>query len=138
MGDTAKVVFILFSALVPVVLNTFEGVRGAPAPLREVAAALRFTPWQSLTRLVLPAALPSIATGVHLALIYAWVASVGAEYFMTVGPGIGGLIIAGRERFDMSLVLLGMMVLGVVGFLINSAASLLERRLLRWSPSHSV
>jgi sulfonate transport system permease protein len=42
-----------------------------------------------------------------LALIHAWVASIGSEYFMTVGPGIGGLIIAGGERFQMDLVMLG-------------------------------
>jgi sulfonate transport system permease protein len=52
---------------------------------------------------------------------------------MTVGPGIGGLIIAGRERFEMDLVLLGMVMLGIVGFLINRAASVIEARLLRWS-----
>ena len=58
---------------------------------------------------------------------------IGAEYFMTVGPGIGGLIIAGRERFEVDLVLLGMILLGGVGFAINRLASLAERRLLRRS-----
>jgi sulfonate transport system permease protein len=57
---------------------------------------------------------------------------VAAEYFMTVGPGIGGLIIAGRERFQMDLVMLGVVILGVVGFSLNTGASLLEARLLRW------
>ncbi len=132
-GDAAKVVFITISAFTPVVLNTFEGVRNAPPSLIEVGSAVRFTRWQFVTRLYVPAALPSILTGVHLALIYAWVAAIGAEYFMTVGPGIGGLIIAGRERFEMDLVLLGMILLGVVGFGINRLASLAETRLLRWS-----
>ena len=80
----------------------------------------------------LPSATPSILTGVHLALIYSWLATVAAEYFMTVGPGIGGLIIAGRERFQMDLVMLGVVILGVVGFSLNTGASLLEARLLRW------
>ncbi len=132
-GDAAKVVFILLAAFTPVVLNTFEGVRSASPDLIEVGRALRFTRLQFATRLFVPAALPSILTGVQLALIYAWVAAVGAEYFMTVGPGIGGLIIAGRERFEMDLVLLGMILLGVVGYLINRGASAVEARLLRWS-----
>ena len=134
-GDGAKVAFIAIAALIPVVLNTYEGIHSASAQLMEVGTALRFTPWQFVTRLYLPAALPSILTGLHLALIYAWVASVGAEYFLSLGPGIGGLIIAGRERFQMDLVLLGMVVLGLVGFLINQSASALERRLLRWRPN---
>jgi len=132
MGETAKIVFIMAAAFIPVVLNTYEGVRSASAQLVEVARALTFTRWQVVTRLYLPSALPSIATGVHLALIYAWVASIGSEYFMTVGPGIGGMIIAGRERFEMDLVMLGVLILGGVGYLINRSASLLEAWLLRW------
>jgi sulfonate transport system permease protein len=58
--------------------------------------------------------------------------TVAAEYFMTVGPGIGGLIIAGRERFQMDLVMLGVMILGLVGFALNQGATLIEARLLRW------
>jgi sulfonate transport system permease protein len=135
VGETAKVVFIAAAALIPVVLNTYEGMHGASTELVEVARTLTFTRWQLVTRLYLPSALPSIATGVHLALIYAWVASVGAEYFMTIGPGIGGLIIAGRENFQMDLVLLGILILGLLGFLINRGASAIETRLLRWRSS---
>ncbi|WP_158930433.1 ABC transporter permease [Acidisphaera sp. S103] len=131
-GEAAKVVFIMAAALIPVVLNTHEGMCGASAKLVDVARTLTFTRWQLVTKLYLPSALPSIATGVHLALIYAWVASIGSEYFMTVGPGIGGLIIAGRERFQMDLVILGILILGLVGFLINRGASAVEARLLRW------
>jgi sulfonate transport system permease protein len=132
VGEAAKIVFIMAAALIPVVLNTHEGMCGASSQLIEVARTLTFTRWQLVTRLYLPSALPSIATGVHLALIYAWVASIGSEYFMTIGPGIGGLIIAGRERFQMDLVMLGILILGLVGFLINRGASAIEGRLLRW------
>ena len=132
VGEAAKIVFIMAAALIPVVLNTHQGMRSASTQLVEVARALTFSRWQLVTRLYLPSALPSIATGVHLALIYAWVASIGSEYFMTVGPGIGGLIIAGRERFQMDLVILGILILGLVGFLINRGASAIEARLLRW------
>jgi sulfonate transport system permease protein len=132
VGEAAKIVFIMAAAFIPVVLNTHEGMRSASTQLIEVARTLTFTRWQLVTRLYLPSALPSIATGVHLALIYAWVASIGSEYFMTIGPGIGGLIIAGRERFQMDLVMLGILILGLVGFLINRGASAIEKRLLRW------
>jgi len=133
-GDPAKVVFIALAALTPVVVNTYEGCRSTSTELLEVGTMLRFSRWQFIRRLFLPAAMPSILTGVRLALITSWVASVAAEYFMTLGPGIGGLIIAGRERFQMDLVLLGMVLLGLVGFLMNQIASLLEGRLLRGRP----
>ena len=71
-------------------------------------------------------------TGLHLGLIYAWLATIGAEYFMAAGPGIGGLIIAGRERFEMALVMLGIVVVGLVGFIVDRSASAIEHRLVRW------
>ena len=134
-GDGAKVVFIALAALTPAVVNTYEGCRSTATQLLEVGTMLRFSRWQFISRLFLPAAMPSILVGVRLALIASWVASVGAEYFMTLGPGIGGLIIAGRERFQMDLVLLGMVLLGLVGFLLNQVAALLEARLLRGRPA---
>ncbi|MCJ2056933.1 ABC transporter permease [Methylobacterium sp. J-048] len=131
-AETAKIVFVALAAFIPVALNTLEGVRSASVQLVEVGRALRFSRWQIVRRIFLPSAAPAILTGVHLALIYAWLATVAAEYFMTVGPGIGGLIIAGRERFQMDLVMLGVVILGCVGFALNQAATAIEARALRW------
>jgi sulfonate transport system permease protein len=131
-AETAKIVFITIAAFVPVAMNTQEGVESASRQLVEVARSLRFNGRQLFTRVFLPSAAPSILTGIHLALIYSWLATVASEYFMTVGPGLGGLIIAGRERFQMDLVMLGVVLLGSVGFALNYAASLVEARLLRW------
>ncbi|NRP75321.1 putative aliphatic sulfonates transport permease protein SsuC [Ensifer psoraleae] len=133
-GEQAKIAFVALAAFIPIVLNTYEGMRNAPADLVEVGRALRFNARQRILRIFLPAAMPSIATGVHLGLIYSWLATVGAEYFLSVGPGIGGLVIAGRERFDMALVMVGVLILGLVGFLFNRFAYALESYLLRWRP----
>ena len=131
-GEQAKIVFVAIAAFIPVVLNTYEGMRNAPRDLIEVGHALQFTRVQRIIRILVPSALPSIATGVHLGLIYSWLATVGAEYFLAVGPGVGGLIIAGRERFDMALVMVGVLILGVVGFILNRLAATVESYLLRW------
>ncbi|MBB4171325.1 ABC transporter permease [Rhizobium sp. BK538] len=131
-GEQAKVVFVALAAFIPIALNTYDGIKDAPAELVEVGRALRFRPWQRITKIYLPSALPTIATGIHLGLIYSWLATVGAEYFLAVGPGIGGLVIAGRERFDMALVMVGVIILGLVGFALNRLASAAEARLLRW------
>ncbi|WP_331376072.1 ABC transporter permease [Sinorhizobium chiapasense] len=133
-GEQAKIVFVALAAFIPIVLNTYEGMRNVPAELIEVGHALRFNARQRILRIFLPSAMPSIATGVHLGLIYSWLATVGAEYFLAVGPGIGGLVIAGRERFDMALVMVGVLILGLVGFLLNRLAYALESHLLRWRP----
>jgi sulfonate transport system permease protein len=80
-AETAKIVFIAVAAFVPVALNTQEGVESASAQLVEVARALRFNRRQLFSRVFLPSAAPSILTGVHLALIYSWLATVADGYF---------------------------------------------------------
>lgn len=131
LGDTAKVVFLSLAALVPVVVNTCDGVRNAPAKLLEVARVYQYTRWQTFTQVVLPAAAPAIFTGVYLALIYSWLATIGAEYLLVAGVGIGNLLIEGSEHFQMDLVIFGMFVVGLVGWLMNALARLAERRLAR-------
>lgn len=130
--EMAKIVFIGLAAAIPVILNLVEGIRATSRKLVEVGEVFHFNRKQFILHLYLPAALPSLLTGLHLALIYAWLATIGAEYFMAAGPGIGGLIISGRERFDMDLVMLGILVVGSVGFLVDRSASWLERRLIPW------
>ncbi|CAB3627717.1 Putative aliphatic sulfonates transport permease protein SsuC [Achromobacter pestifer] len=129
LGDTAKVVFLSLAALVPVVVNTCDGVRNTPPTLLEVARVYGYTRWQTFTQVVLPAAVPAIFTGVYLALIYSWLATIGAEYLLVAGVGIGNLLIEGSEHFQMDLVVFGMFVVGVIGWLMNALARLAERRL---------
>lgn len=134
LGDTAKIVFLALAAFFPVVINTFEGIRSVPLEIIEVARVLRLRRHQWLTRVLLPAAAPSIFTGLHQALIYAWLATLGAEYLLVSGPGVANLLLDGREHFQMDLVLLGVVIVGGIGFLLNLVATRLERRVLAWRP----
>jgi sulfonate transport system permease protein len=133
LGDVAKVVFLSLAALVPVVVNVCDGIRSTPQSLLEVARVFRFTRWQTITQVVLPAAVPSIFTGIYLALIYSWLATIGAEYLLVSGRGIGNTLIEGSEHFQMDLVIFGMIVIGLVGWAMNAVARRIERRLLRWT-----
>ncbi len=133
LGDVAKVVFLSLAALVPVVVNLCDGIRSTPQNLLEVARVFRFTRWQTITQVVLPAAVPSIFTGIYLALIYSWLATIGAEYLLVSGRGIGNTLIEGSEHFQMDLVIFGMIVIGLVGWAMNALARRIERRLLRWT-----
>lgn len=132
MGESGKVVFIALASFYPMVINVFEGVRGVNRDYMEVARVYQFSHWQRLTRVILPAATPQILTGIHLALIYAWLATIGAEYFLKSGYGVGNAMIDGREHFNMGSVLFGVLVVGFIGASINWIASRLEQRLLRW------
>jgi sulfonate transport system permease protein len=131
-GEAAKIVFIGLAAFYPVALNTFEGIRSVAPAHVEVARVFRFTRLQIFRRVVLPGAAPSILTGVKVGLVYAWLGTIGAEYLLAAAPGIGNLMIDGRESFRMDKVLLGVLIVGAVGHAISSAASAVETRLLRW------
>lgn len=132
LGDAAKVAFLSLAAFFPVVLNTYEGIRSVPADLLEVARTFEFTRAQRWRRVILPSASPSIFAGIHLGLIYAWLATLGAEYLLVSGKGIGNTMIDGREHFWMDLVMFGVIVVGLVGFTLNWIAARLEARALAW------
>lgn len=133
-GELVKTVFIAVSSFFPVFLNTEQGVRGIPPAQREVAAALRLRPWQRLRRLVLPASLPAMLTGVELALITAWIGTVGAEYAIGTGRGIGAYLATARDVFRMDLVLVGVLALAGVGAAFARLAQALFHHLIFWRP----
>ncbi|GAA5784631.1 hypothetical protein GCM10007860_32020 [Chitiniphilus shinanonensis] len=133
-NDGSRVVFIAVSAFYPVALATFEGVRGVTRAQFEVARVHGFTARQRLTRLILPAAAPQILTGLNLGLVYAWLATIGAEFLLPAygDIGLGDTVIRGRAAFNVALVIFGMLAIGGVGVALNRVFHRLERRLLRW------
>lgn len=132
LGDAAKIAFVAMAAFFPVVLNSFEGLRSVPREYLEVARVYEFSVWQTLARVIAPAAAPSLFTGIQLSLIYTWLATLGAEYLLASGKGIGNTLIDGREHFWMDLVLFGVVVVGLVGFALNWVLGAIEKRLLVW------
>lgn len=135
MGESGKIVFIAIAAFYPVTLNTFEGIRSVQQAHFEVARVLAFGRVRTFRLLILPAASPQIITGLQLALIYSWLATLGAEYFLKSGHGIANTMIDGREHFNMALVLFGVLVVGLTGGLITYIAQKLEKQALRWRGS---
>ena len=131
-GDLVKIVFISISTFFPVFLNTEQGVRGIAPAYREVAAIVRLGPWLRLRRLVLPAILPSVLTGVELALLTAWIGTVGSEYAIGTGRGIGAYLATARDVFRMDLVLIGVLVMALVGYGLSRFAQVLFLRLIPW------
>ncbi len=135
IGEQAKIVLIALAAFYPVLLNTHEGFRGVPRNYREVATILMFSRPQLLRRVLVPCALPSILTGLKHGLSFAWIAVVAAELFMAAAPGLGNILQAGREQFRIDTVLLGIVLIGGTGALMNYGVTLLEQRALRWRPA---
>ena len=130
LGDAAKIVFLSLAALLPVTAHTCDGIHAVPRTFIEVARAFRYTRLQMIGHVILPAALPSIFTGIYLALIYSWLATLGAEYLLVAGSGIGNTLVDGSEQFRMDLVLFGVIVIGITGWALNGLARAVERAVL--------
>lgn len=131
-GETTKIVFIALSAFFPMFLNTELGVRTIPLALREVALTNRLPFRRKVTRLILPGALPSILTGVEIALLTAWIGTIGAEYAIGSGRGLGSFLAAARELFRMDLVLAGVVILALGGAALSLLSRFLHTHLIGW------
>ncbi|CAL1240371.1 ABC transporter permease [Candidatus Methylocalor cossyra] len=135
LGDAAKIVFIALVVFFPVVVNTYEGIRGVPKNLLEVARVLMFSPYRQVRTLVLPSATPAILSGLELGFFYAWLATIGAEYLMNATGGLGSMMESAQESLDMAVVFVGVILSGLVGAGIGVGLRLARNRLLRWRSS---
>jgi sulfonate transport system permease protein len=134
IGEALKVAIIAHASLVPVALNTLQGIRGVPRSYLEVARTFEFSRSQLLRKVVLPASVPSIFVGVRYGLTQAWLSLVTVE-LLASSEGLGFMIVWGRQLFQLDLVLAAILVVGLVGLAIDKSLERLEAFLLRWRPA---
>jgi NitT/TauT family transport system permease protein len=135
LGPRSAFFLVFLGAFYPILVNTIFGVRSVEPRLFEAASMLGCTGSAQFFRVVLPAALPSIFTGMRLGLGFAWVVIVVGE--MTgVQTGLGAIIMEARQLSRTEIVISGMIVIGVFGFLSDQLVMWIGRRLLAWSPSN--
>ncbi len=135
LGPRSAFFLVFLGAFYPILLNTVFGVRSVEPRLFEAAAMLGCRGNAQFFKVVLPAALPSIFTGLRLGLGLAWFVIVVGE--MTGVPqGLGAVIMDGRTLSRTELVICGMIVIGIAGFVSDRLVVMLMNRLLRWSPLH--
>lgn len=133
LGPSSAVFLVFLGAFYPILLNTAFGVRATDPRLFEAAAMLGCRGSAMFRWVVLPAALPSIFNGLRLGLGFAWVLIVVGE--MTGVPqGLGAVIMDGRTLSRTDLVITGMIIIGIAGFVSDRLMLALNNRLLRWSP----
>ena len=133
IGETSKLVVVAYGALFPVLINTVHGVRSIETSLIRAARALGASNSQIFYLVVLPASVPSIVTGLRLGAGMAIFVLVAAE-LLGSSAGLGWLIMDSREHFFTDRIMVGIVTLGVVGYLINRGLLIAERLLLKWRP----
>lgn len=130
IGEPLKYVLIAKAALVPITLCTLQAFHQAPKSLLEAGRAYGFSRWQSVIFIVLPAAVPTLFTGLRLGFTKAWLSLVVVE-LVASSEGLGYLIVYGRQLFQLDLVMAAVVVVGGIGLLIDRGFDYAERRLNR-------
>jgi ABC-type nitrate/sulfonate/bicarbonate transport system permease component len=131
LGDEMKVTVIFLACLFPVLLNTYAGVRAVDKVLVDTGRTFGVLGVKAVWRIVLPAATPSIMTGIRVSLGISLIVTVIAE-MLAGGTGIGYMILDSQRTFQVAQVFAGIFTLGVIGYSLNTGFLRLEQRLLRW------
>ena len=131
IGDPAAifVVFMaIFGSMCCAAVAAFDAV---PYEYRKVARSLGASESTVMRTVVLPAAAPALMTTVRMSFFAAWMAVLAGE-MAGINSGLGYLIIMGQQMFNMNLVMVGVIAIGAVGFALDRALLMLQRRIIWW------
>jgi len=131
IGDTQIVYIIFLAAFFPIVLNSMAGARDVDIYLVRASQSLGARPGELFTTVVLPAALPNVFTGVRVGLGIGWMALVAGE-LVAAPSGLGYLINNARTLFRSDYILLGMVLIGVLGLLLDYGMRRLALLIMPW------
>ena len=131
IGDTAKIIVIVFGAMWPVLLNTVEGVRATDSTLADTCRSYGITGTARLRHLVLRSASPQIVTGMRQALSIAVILMVISEMFAS-DNGIGYAVLDFQRSFAIPEMWSGILLLGILGVVLSVLFRVFEQRTLAW------
>ncbi|QJC54485.1 ABC transporter permease [Paenibacillus albicereus] len=129
IGETSKVMLILYATLFIVLLNTLTGVLSVEEDRIRSARTMGASNWQIVRHVVVPATVPYMFTGIRLAMGTSFMAIIGAEMIAS-NEGVGYLIWNSRLFFRTDWIFVGLISLGLMGFVTDRVVALLGRRLL--------
>jgi sulfonate transport system permease protein len=132
IGETLKIALIAKACFLPLMINSFDGVRSVSPKHREVSRALELGPFDTLRFVILPASLPHLLTCFRLSLSKGWQVLVLVEMIASAA-GIGFLMTWGRKSFQLDIVLVTMVLIGAIGWLMDRGAVAVQSRYGAWA-----
>jgi ABC-type nitrate/sulfonate/bicarbonate transport system permease component len=132
VGLSRFVFLIWIGTFFPILLNTIAGVRRASPTLVNVAKTFGASNREITTKVVLPSALPEIMTGLRVGLGIGWMCIVAAELLGGEPVGLGRLILKYANFLQIDAVIVGMVLIGIIGLVMNYMILILEKRMFRY------
>lgn len=130
LADPSAIFVIFITSLWPTIINTALGVSSVPKDYLEVARVLGMPRWRRITKIILPASLPYIFTGLRISLGIAWLVIVAVE-MLTGGVGIGFFVWDEWNRLNLSSVFLAVLVIGLTGLVLDYLLGLVQNLVTR-------
>jgi nitrate/nitrite transport system permease protein len=130
LADPSAIFVIFITSLWPTIINTALGVSSVPQDYLDVARVLEMPRWRRITKIIWPASLPYIFTGLRISLGIAWLVIVAVE-MLTGGIGIGFFVWDEWSRLNLSSVFLAVFVIGVTGLILDYAVSKIQELVTR-------
>lgn len=131
VGDGMKIFIIGFVCVWPIMLNAIDGINGIDPTLREIWRVYGISRRDRLLRMMLPAAAPQIFAGMRLSLSLAVIMMVISEMVASTN-GIGFFVLQSQRSFAITEMWSGILLLGILGYVLNLAFVTVERRVLAW------
>lgn len=132
-SDLGRIGLIAYGAVWPILLNTIDGIRAIAPEVLQTARSYRVTRFDTFSRVILPGAFPQISVGIRLSLTISLVLMVASEFYGSL-QGIGAMLFEAKNTFLTADMWAGVILLGIIGYVISVLYELVERRLLRWRP----
>jgi taurine transport system permease protein len=131
IDEAPKVILLMLAALPPIVLATSDAVRSVSQDRLLALQTLGASKFQVIRHGVFPSVLPEIMTGIRVAVLFAFTTMVAAETINGL-PGIGGLV-RDAQRFNQTdIVMMGIILIGICGILLDLIVQLVDRALVPW------
>lgn len=137
VGESAKVTVIFIGSFLVMVINIFQGVQNVDLTMIKAARVLGAGDFTIFTKVVVPSSLPFILVGMRLGLSSSLTTLIAAE-LTGAQAGLGQMIQEASMYFQMDVVLMGIIIIGVIGTLLDQIVSFLERRLTSWQETRTV
>lgn len=134
LGLQMKVSLATYAAFWPILINTIYGVADVDRGMRQAATSLHWSPVRIATHVVLPAAMPYVATGIRLGSSVALIVVLTTE-LLAAKNGFGHVLAVYQGAGETELVYAGIIIAGILGIVVNVGLAQFERRLLRWTPT---
>jgi nitrate/nitrite transport system permease protein len=126
-AQPAAIWVIFISSIWPIIINTAVGVERVPQDYLNIARVLKLSEWKVFTRILFPAVLPYMMTGIRLSIGVAWLVIVAAE-MLTGGVGLGFWVWDEWNNLNVEHIIIAIFVVGIIGLLLEQTLILLAKR----------